>query len=716
MAEFKNKTAIAFADTFFEARKRLPNTILPDLFNFIEKFTNDPTSRGLNYEKLAAMDACLRSVRVNGSYRAIVRIPSEDSMNVYTLLWVDSHDAAYDWASRKKISVNPLTNAVEIFDVIKKEEDTERRHYNCNAPKLFDIISDKELKQINVPAESLFIIRAIQKEDDLEKAKRFLPYDAFESLSFLSSGFSFSEVAKMVAENGILENDEKKNLEQAIIDSKNRERFYVVDSNQGAEEIRQMLENPLDEWRVFLHPLQRRVVENSFSGPTRILGGAGTGKTIVAMHRAKWLAEKVYYRKDDKILFTTYTTNLAGDIATNLKKMCKFDVFSRIEVVNFDKWISDFLLKNRIQEKLIFGDETKKMWEKAVDISGNNLKLPIAFYIDEHEKVVLANEITSCDQYRYINRAGRGIALNREQKLNVWSVMDTYMTLLKNTKTLDVASAALRIKDIINNSCSEVSYKTVIVDEAQDFGAASYKLIRAIAGVEHENDIFIVGDSHQRIYGKKVVLKDCGINIHGRSGRLKINYRTTEEIRRFAQNIIKGLATDDLDDGIDEGIGYISLTHGKEPLVLNFKSTLEENEKIYETIRRWAALNIDSSSICIVARTNRQVDEIRKFLHNKGISSFEIKNTKAEDGSIAGVRIATMHRVKGLEFDCIIIAGVNDGIVPLDNLLDSATDSINKKELFDTERSLLYVAITRAKKEVIITSSGKASKLLYMDN
>lgn len=712
MSEFQNRVTIAYADTFFEARKRLPNTILPDLFNFIEKFSNDPTARGLNYEKLASIDACLRSARVNGSYRAIIRIPNENAKNVYTLLWVDAHDAAYDWASRKKISVNPLTNVVEIYDVISKEEVAEKIPNYSNELKLFDCISDKEFEQINMPLDTLFIIRAIQKEEDLGKVKGFLPVDAFENLSYLAAGFSFDEVVQMHTENTIVGSGEKKTFEQAVSDSKNKKQFYVVDSAEGSEELRQILGTSLDEWRIFLHPLQRSVAEMSCSGPARILGGAGTGKTIVAMHRAKWLAETVFNQQGDKILFTTFTSNLAGDIATYLKKMCRPEIYRRIEVINLDKWISDFLSQNRIQEKLIFGDAVKEMWEKAIANCGNDLELPITFYIEEYEKVVLANELTSFDAYRFINRAGRGIALNRAQKNNVWSVIDAYMTLLKNTKTLDGPSAALRAKDIISNSNSTVTYKAVIVDEGQDFGASSFKLIRAIAGAEHENDLFIVGDAHQRIYGKKVVLKDCGINTIGRSGTLKINYRTTEEIRRFAQNIIKGIPVDDLDDGIDEGKGYLSFTHGKEPEVLNFKCVKEENEGIYGNIRRWTALNIESNSICIVTRTNKQLEVIRKFLHEKDIDLYEIKNTKTEDRSISGVRISTMHRVKGLEFDCVLIAGVNDDVVPLNTLLSAATDSVNRKELYDAERSLLYVAVTRAKKELVISSFGKASRLL----
>ncbi len=710
MPNFQNKASIAYAQTFFEARRRLPNSVLQDLWNFTEKFLNDPTSRGLNYEKLVAIDPNLRSARVNRNYRAIIRIPSEGAKNVYTLLWVDSHDEAYDWASRKRIDVDPVTSAVAIYDVTPREEIEETPQTLDNPKKLFEALSNEDLRNLGIPDESLFIVRTLEKEEDLENIKRFLPNRAYENLSFLVAGFHLEEVLEMVSQYQAAATDEG-SFEDAIQSNINKDSFFVVESEEGANELKDILENPLDQWRVFLHPLQRNVVERNYSGPAKITGGAGTGKTIVAMHRAKWLAKNVYTHPSDRILFTTFTSNLAEDISVSLKKICTPETFSKIEVKNLDKWISEFLSRSNTPERLIYGDEVKGIWENAINQNQNTLNLPTAFYMDEYEKVILASGITSFEEYRSANRQGRGIPLNRSQKVEVWNIVEAYLAQCNRDKLIDGSRAAILAKSLLND-CHEGLYKAVIVDEAQDFGAPSFKLLRALAGAEHENDLFIVGDAHQRIYGKKVILKDCGINVTGRSGKLKINYRTTEEIRKFAQRIIDGLPLDDLDDGIDEGKGYLSLTHGKEPIVQNFNTEADEHAEIYETIRRWQALNTDSKSICITARTNRQLENIRRHLNNKGIRTYEIKNNRTDEKSMEGVRIATMHRVKGLEFDCVIVAGVNEGVIPLKAVLDAATDPVNKREAYDAERSLLYVAITRAKREVVITSSGRQSGLL----
>lgn len=711
LAKFQNGVSIACAETYFTACKKLPPQVLRDEITFREKFMKDPTARGLNYERIAAADDTLRSVRVNGSYRAIVKTPSKDAKNVYTLLWIDSHDEAYTWASKKHIGVNSVTNAIEIYDVAEKENILPNIVTDSAQPKLFQHITDDHFEKLGIAINLIWIIRAAHSWGDLEKIKSFLPSQAFEYLTYLNAGFPIEEIIEMAADKP-KEESSAKSYEDAVILQQNSKKFYIVDSDESATELNKVLDAPLEEWRIFLHPAQKAIVTKSFNGPACILGGAGTGKTVVAMHRAKWLAENFCAKQSDKILFTTFTGNLADDIRANLKLLCSSKILEKIEVVHLDKWVFDFLKKNRTGERLVYGAELRDYWQKAVNNTDVDNKLPIEFYMDEYERIVLATEITSFEEYKASKRVGRGIALNRSQKAEVWEVIQTFKALSANAKIIDSANAMIKAKEIITQSNQQLPYKAVIVDEAQDFGDPSYKLIRAIAGAEQENDIFIVGDAHQRVYGKKVILKNCGINTVGRSGSLKINYRTTEEIRSFANTMIEGMIIDDLNDGIDDAKGYVSFTHGKPPVKLNFKSQDDEYAAIADQVKKWLALGFSPESICLVARMNKQLDNLRSFLQQQGFSSYEIKNTKTDERDRNGIRIATMHRVKGLEFDCVIIADVNDGIVPLDAVLSTATDNINKKELIDAERLLVYVAATRAKKELVLMSYGKPSIFL----
>jgi superfamily I DNA/RNA helicase len=247
------------------------------------------------------------------------------------------------------------------------------------------------------------------------------------------------------------------------------------------------------------------------------------------------------------------------------------------------------------------------------------------------------------------------------------------------------------------------------VDEGQDFSSNAYRLLRALAGPEHQNDIFIVGDAHQRIYKNKAVLSKCGINIRGRSSYLKINYRTTEEIRKFAFGLLNGISFDDLDEQYDEGKTCQSLTHGDLPQFEAFNSATEEYDFIIAQLKQMQSNGIDLKNICIIARTNRLLNDYITQLKKAGIETYEIKRNKLDDRSFNGVRIATMHRVKGLEFQHVFVVAVNKRIVPLASAIRN-TDPVSKAESLTAERCLLYVALTRAQKSAFITSYGAPSE------
>lgn len=711
MSIFQNRASVAYSKCYFDALRRLPLNVMKDVNNFLEKFTFDPASKGLNYEKIQCIDGTLRSARVNKAYRAIIRIPQESMPNVYTLLWVDSHDEAYEWAAKKRLTVNPVTNAIEIFDVMEKSPEVELPiPVQSESKFLFTALTDEHLKTFGVPENLFFVMRRIKNNDELTQIQCFLPEGAFEALSFVAEGISLSEVLEL-AMDGKTSSGKSLSFEEAVLDQRNADKFYVVDPDDQ-EGLAKAISGGLESWRIFLHPSQRTIAERNFNGPARVTGGAGTGKTVVAMHRAKWLAENVCTAPGDKILFTTFTKNLADDISKSLKKLCSPSQLAKIEVINLDKWISNRIHSFGIKRKLIFGDELKNLWIRAIKEAGITMDLTVHFYMEEYEKVILANEIDSFDDYQQVKRVGRGTALNRNQKQDVWKVIDNYINLLKASNAMDIGTASMVLRKKIVEKGSEALYRSIIIDEGQDFGEASYKLIRAVAGPERDNDIFIVGDAHQRIYGKKVVLKQCGIDTIGRSGSLKINYRTTDEIQNFALSILGGTPVDDLDGGIDEGKGYLSLLHGPRPRIITQKSQQEEHSTVMELIREWSASGIELKQICIVARTAKLLENVKQYLAGNGISTYEIKNTNVEDEMMAGVRIATMHRVKGLEFDCVIVIDVNEGIVPLDSMMQTASDAIHRKDLEYAERSLLYVAITRAKKDVVVLTSGNKSMIL----
>ena len=251
-------------------------------------------------------------------------------------------------------------------------------------------------------------------------------------------------------------------------------------------------------------------------------------------------------------------------------------------------------------------------------------------------------------------------------------------------------------------------YRTVVVDEAQDLHAEELRLIRQLAA-EGPNDLFLVGDAHQRIYGRPVVLAQCGLNVRGRSSKLRLNYRTTDEIRGWSVGLLDGQAVDDLDAGTDSSQDYRSLLHGLVPDVQHFDTAEAELDFIVTTLKGLTPA-VPAESICLVARTTRLLTS--HYLPALSAAGLPVclLTPDAPDAGTPGVRLATLHRVKGLEFAHVLIAGVNDGVIPLESTHADTDDEVAEGEL--RERCLLHVAATRARDTLTITSYGQPSRLL----
>ena len=318
----------------------------------------------------------------------------------------------------------------------------------------------------------------------------------------------------------------------------------------------------------------------------------------------------------------------------------------------------------------------------------------------------------SQELYLKASRLGRGTPLGSEKvPTGVACFRRISEFWMKDRQIRDVETAMYECRIILEKTSGNARYAVVVVDEGQDLSMSAFRLLRAIAGAEHPNDMFIVGDAHQRIYKNKAVLSKCGINVRGRSSYLKINYRTTEEIRRYAFSLLKGISFDDLDEEYDDGRKCLSLTHGGIPIVKNFKNAAEELEFVIAQLGDLEKQGSNLKNICIVARTHRLLDDYIAQLNQAGIRTYEIKTNKVDDRSFEGLRVATMHRVKGLEFQHVFIVAVNKKIIPLASAINH-TDQISEAESLTAEKCLLYVALTRAQKSANICSYGTPSEFL----
>ena len=694
-----NQVKVAISSDFLTAFARLPRGIQGKVTEFLGKFRNDPLSPGINYEKLSkGIDKKIYSVRIDDTYRGIV--VREEETGVYLLLWVDHHDEAYDWAARKRCEVNKKTGAVQIFDVQTVAEEASAP----TADALFKDVSDSDLLELGVPEEQLVLVRSFTDTKAFFAAKASIPQDAFEYLSWLTEGIPFDEVLEYAKEERGT-GDSDGTISDALDTPGSLKAFVVVD---GEDELKRIMAEPLEKWRVFLHPTQRKIVNKDYSGPARVLGGAGTGKTVVAMHRAKHLASKM--PSTGRILFTTFTANLAADIKENLRKICTMEELRKIEVIHLDAWVNQFLRESGFSAQIAY-DEIPGLWEKALLLAGIDLPFDAGFYEEEWNRVVIAQEALSLEKYVKATRNGRGTRLDRKKRMLVWKVFEAYQNLMKENRIRDINTAMYESRRLLETEGGTAKYAAVIVDEGQDFSDNAFRLLRALAGEEHANDIFIVGDAHQRIYRNRPTLSKCGLNVRGRSSILKINYRTTEEIRRYAFALLNGISFDDLDDGTDLGDRCQSLTHGEKPDIREFKDANAELNFLTEEIGKLQKNDVALSDICVVARTKKLVDDYIAQFTKAGIRSYAIKRNKTDDRNYDGLRVATMHRVKGLEFQYVFVAAVNSRVIPLPSAINK-TDAVSEAETMTSEKCLLYVALTRAQKGAYITSYGKKSEFL----
>ncbi len=709
MSTIHKPIKVALGSDFLSAYSRLPQAQQKKTREFCDKFMQNPTTPGTNFERInGARDANLRSVRIDQNYRGIVLQPERG--DIYVLLWVDKHDEAYAWAERRICQVNPETGALQLFEASDEAPTPEsgKASSTSKARKaergIFDPFKDDELLALGVPRDSLTLVRSLQKDEDLDRAERSLPQDAFEAVYLLAAGYSLDEVENELGRKKPAETVDTGDFAKAIENEESKRSFIVLSDHQ---EMQKILAEPLAKWRIFLHPSQRRLVETNAKGPVRVLGGAGTGKTVVALHRARWLAEHVC-KTDDRVFFTTFTKNLATDIQESLRQLCSWETLKKIEVAHLDGWAVSFLKKRGILSQPAIGDKADELWGQAAQLAPEGGAFASSFLREEWLQVVVAHGIDSLQDYFKASRAGRRKRLGRKEKQAIWPVFEEYRALLTEHGLRELGDIHRDVRQLLQREKGLRPYRSIVVDEAQDLGAEAFRLLRELSPAELGNDLFLVGDAHQRIYGNRVVLSQCGIEVRGRSRRLRINYRTTEETRRWASRILAGAAVDDLDGGVDDDKDYRSLTHGNPPKVQAFKSLKEEYAGIVQHVE--ALIENDQNlpeGICLVARTGRLVESYQKALQEAGLSTYLVKHGETDDQAKKGIRVATMHRVKGLEFDHVILAGMNESSFPPHKLdPDEAEDALLR------ERCLIHVAATRARKTVIVTSHGKMSGLI----
>ena len=655
-----------------------------------------------------AADPRARTIRVGDNYRGIVLDAGNDDL--FVLMSVGTHDETDRWMAKNVFKVNAATGALEVLNAGAVEAEISEVTASSTKAGLFDHRKDKDFVQLGIEADLVPALRALSHEDELSGLLGVLPESQAEALIALTGDDPVESIyAEIVGrEHTSATVFDVDDVAAALQTPASRATFRIVEDQQDLAEI---LNQPLAHWKIFLHPSQRSIVDKDvYNGPARITGGAGTGKTVVAIHRAKVLADRLEDRTGKPILFTTFTRNLAQAIEQDLRSLGGTDLLDVVEVMNVDR-ISHRIVSDAEGSvpDVARDDRVNQLFARLVDEQG--LDFTPQFLRNEWEQVVLAqDEIRGRADYFTANRSGRGVPLDRRSRAKVWKAIEEFTSLLAESGERTYLQLAEDAAGYVARR-SVKPYRHVVVDEAQDLHETQWRLLRAIVAPER-NDMFVVGDSHQRIYDRRSSLSKVGINIRGRSKKLRINYRTTHEILGWSLALLGEGDFDDLDTGTEtqDFAGYHSYRHGPVPELMGHRSKKEQMDALAAKVAQWVADGVQEESVGVAARGKASFDGIRRALEASGRQVCELPTDLPK---AVGVRMGTMHRMKGLEFERLAIVDVDSRTVPSPAALTNHNeDPEQAKTDMQRELCLLYVAATRARDELWVGWSGKPSRFL----
>ena len=653
----------------------------------------DPTGNGMSFHKLdRAKDPNFWSVRVSRDIRLIVHKTAGSLL----LCYVDHHDKAYQWAERRKLEIHPTTGAAQLVEIRERVEEIlvpkyveDSRPATQQKPKLFAKYGDAQLLAYGVPQDWLADVKAADEDSLLELADH-LPGEAAEALLELATGGTpaLPEVAAKGAD--------------PFQHPDAQRRFRVM---SDMDELARALEYPWDKWTVFLHPAQRQLVERHYNGAARVSGSAGTGKTVVALHRAVHLAHQ---DEDARVLLSTFSDTLANALRGNLYRLIwnTPKLGERIDVAAMDAL--GIRLYTAEFGKPVFArrDETSTLL-KAAAAQVDGLKANAAFLLSEWEDVVDTWQVESWEAYRDAKRLGRKTRLPEAQRALYWQVFAKVKEQLKQAGKITAAEMFAKLAEAMPERKHPV-FDYIVVDEAQDIGVQQLRFLAAIAG-NRANALFFAGDLGQRIFQTPFSWKSLGVDVRGRSRTLNINYRTSHQIRSQADRLL-GPEVSDVDGNVESRKGTISVFNGPEPTICSYANVEAESQAVGVWLQQCSASGVLPQEIGVFVRSDSELSRAQAAVKAAGLQGRVLgKDMATEEGFVS---ITTMHLAKGMEFRVVAVMACDDEIIPSQVRIDTAADEAELTEIYNTERQLLYVACTRARDQLYVSAVQPESEFL----
>lgn len=682
------------ADSFSKALAKLPAQEQKAVKTTVFDLQMDPAHPSLQFHRIDnSKDENFWSVRVSRDIRLIVH-KTEDS---FLVCYVDHHDPAYAWAERRRIETHPRTGAAQIVEVrervqeilIHKPVEVEAAPTPIVLPPLFARYSDDELLVYGVPQDWLADVRKAT-EDTIFDLVAHLPGEAAEALLDLAVG----EKPELPA---IISPEVANPFEHPDA----QRRFRVL---EDVDELKRALDFPWDQWAVFLHPSQRQVVAQKFSGPARVSGSAGTGKTVVAIHRA---ANVLKSEPQARLLLTTFSLPLANALEGKLRLLTGVEkgIIPRVTVLPFKGIASElFTLAFGHHPRAASDEHVRAALKAAASELGVTAFTP-RFLASEWLNVVDAWQVTDAAAYQEVPRLGRKNRLGVKQRETLWPVFERARALLAAQGLLTWPMIFGEVTRHFS-ARSEKPFTHTIVDEAQDLGVPELRMLAAITPAGPDT-LFFAGDLGQRIFQEPFSWKALGVDIRGRSKTLKVNYRTSHQIRQAADRLLPKVVQDV--DGVEQDRrGTVSVFNGPEPAIRTFPSADAEVQEIAEWIKTIVGEGVAPAEIGLFVRSNAELTRARAAVKAAGHIQLELSERLEEpQGRVA---IGTMHLAKGLEYKAIAVMACDDDLLPLQERVETVADESELDEVYETERHLFYVACTRARDHLLVSGVDPASE------
>ena len=680
------------ADTFTDSLTKLTSQEQKVVKTTAFDLQLNPASVGMRFHKLdRARDPNFWSVSVNLDIRLIVHKTDTSLL----LCYVDHHDDAYTWASRRKIERHPKTGAAQLVEIRETVEEVVVQkpiaRPTAIAPKLllFANVPDDELLGYGIPTEWLQDVHNAT-EDTLFDLADHLPQEATEALLELATGGKPQRPIPVP-------------IDINPFDHPDAQRRFRVMSN--VEELERALAFPWEKWTVFLHPAQRYLVERDYTGPARISGSAGTGKTIVALHRAVFLARQ---HPQARILLTTFSEALANALQIKLSRFIgnEPEVSNRLVVCSIQRIACELYTETFGEPNIVEQEQVRSLLNSAAaKVPGN--RFTESFLFGEWRDVVDAWQLDSWEAYRDVQRLGRKTRIGGKQRELLWSIFQQVQDAIAQQNLLTWPKLFYQAADYLAES-NEHPFDFVVVDEAQDMGISELRLL-AVMGNQRPDSLFFTGDLGQRIFQQPFSWKALGVDIRGRSQTLTINYRTSHQIRQQADRLLPP-SLNDVDGNVEDRQNTVSVFNGAAPSIEIHDDPEKEAEAVGEWIANRLTAGLQPDEIGVFVRATSQLERATAAVKRSGATPVELDGQAiAAQGCIA---ISTMHLAKGLEFRAVVVMACDDEILPLQERIESISDESDLEEVYNTERHLLYVACTRARDYLLISGVEPASEFL----